>query len=369
MSGFHVPEPLPAKPIDRSPLAGEVEAHVNEAVWGEVDAGLTYLETDPEAGGVRFPWTRLDALVGPLRSHYLTLVGADTGNGKTSVMMHLLHEWQARGRRVYMVSLEIDPFLLRLYWACLATGCDPRPVIQKGKQGLPEESLTQIQRHMTWQAGSRDASHRVRFSSWRRLAIADLHPMMVEARTQGADVILLDHLHEIDIDGPEVRGTGYDRWVSCCRLLKELVREFQIPVVAAAQFHRDKAFDRLAPFLPPKDTAFQGGHKLLQVADVALGLYRPLTSLITKGEMVRLRAGLLNIRDFISQGQIGCAVLKHRWQDQRGKVCTLRYTQGYITDEEERTHEVVATRRPERPDTGLFGGPGGEDGARATGTG
>ncbi len=329
---FHVPDPVPPKPIDTSPEAAGMEADVGESIWGEVEEAFNYLATDPDHGGIHLPWKVLDQVIGPIRNHYLALLGADTGNGKTSVMMHLLHEWQAIGKRVLMVSLEIDPFLLRLYWACLAVGLDPRPVIRRGQQGLSQEDCAQVQRHMTWQAGSRDAAARVRFSSFRQLALKDLRSMMVEAKWQGADVILLDHLHEIDIDGPEARGSGYDRWVTCCRSLKELVREYQIPVVAAAQFHRDKQFDRLAPFLPPKDTAFQGGHKLLQVADVAIGLYRPLKPMITKAEMIKMRSGMLNVRDFVTTSQIGCTVLKHRYDDQRGKGCTLRYENGYITD-------------------------------------
>ena len=336
---FQPPAPVPEKPVDRSAAALARVTAEHEDAWEDADRALAYLAEDPRQGGLDLPWTVLRTIVGPLRQHYLVLLGADTGNGKTSVVMHLLHEWQRAGKRVYVVSLEIDPYLLRLYWACLHVGVDPRPVIQEGERGIPAGRVEDVKAHVTWQALSHDAQRRVQFSTWRRLAMGDLRAMMFDAKSRGADVILLDHLHEIDIDGPEARGNSYDRWVLCCRMLKELIREYQVPVVAAAQFHRDKGFDRLAAYLPPRETAFQGGHKLLQVADIAIGLYRPLTTLITKGEMVKLRSGLLNVRDYISKGIIGCNILKHRYADQRGQICQLTYVNGHIS---EQVNHVVA---------------------------
>lgn len=325
-----------------------------EHAEAQATEALQYLQTDPAS--LRFPWHGVDAIVGPIQDHYLVLIGADTGSGKTTVLMHLLHRWHLAGHRVCLLSLEFDPYLLRLYWACLASGVDPRPIIrgQTTPDTLPPAHRAAIQSQLVWQTGA--GASLVRFSVFGALKAAELPGLFEEAK--GSSVLLIDHLQAIDVGG---LGNGYERYARLCRHLKELVREYRIPTIAAAQFHRDKTFDRLAPYLPPRETAFYGGHILLQQADVALGLYRPLRPGVTKGQMLELRAGLGSLQEAITHDTVGVVCLKHRWDDQRGGRSFLRYRDGILTDEwDHESPPPVAPDCPVAPGPSLPGGPGGD---------
>ncbi len=125
-------------------------------------------------------------------------------------------------------------------------------------------------------------------------------------------------------------GNQHAALVNLCQLLKEGAKDFKIPVLCAAQLHRGDG-DVLAPFLPPKPTAIQGGEVVRQESDVAMGLYRPLAANFTAQDAREVRMGQKRIKPYLEPETIGIHILKHRIRgDMLGEILKLGYKHGRI---------------------------------------
>src|SRR5512135_697780 len=130
------------------------------------------------------------------------------------------------------------------------------------------------------------------FSRWTSIGVRELAPVFYEAQAFGADVIVLDHLHEI------VGALDYNTLGLICKALKRLAQETGIPVFGAAQLRRGEG-DLLAPYRPPRWSELQGGDIIRQRADVVLGAYRPLIATVTAKDVTALQQGHARFKDYL----------------------------------------------------------------------
>lgn len=270
----------------------------------------------------RTPWDSLDRIVGPLWPGEMWILAAATGNGKTTTLMNLLDGWQQAKRRVVFLSLEQRPALMRLYWSALRLNLPMRKVLEN------DLSDFERQRVRADLAKQRDENlvHFVTVSGGlTMLAVQALFDYAVDVF---ADVIVIDHLHHLSV----LQGNDYQALRNLCHELHALAAGTGIPVVCGAQLHRDKEGDMLAPFLPPKPTAIQGGEVIRQVCHVALGLFRPLIETFGPADAQAVRMGKAKIGPLLEPHTIGVHVLKHRIRGEAlGDVVKLRYEHGRIT--------------------------------------
>jgi replicative DNA helicase len=276
----------------------------------------------------RVPWDTLHAVTGALLPWQFWVLAASTGNGKSTTLMSLVAHWLTAERRVVMLPLEQPGDIMRLYLASLRQGLDPRRVLAGRWTDLPPGAKEAIHRDLAWQATP--AAHALlHFSGRTFIDEAALRLTFRDAQEFGAEVIVIDHLHRLQMTGHK---DGYQALVRICQLLKELAKETRIPVLAAAQLHRGDG-DRLAPYYPPRPTAIQGGEVVRQECDLALGVYRPLKGNIGKADQQEIRAGIRSVTDFLEPNCVGFHVLKHRLDgDQMGAIVRLRYERGQIMD-------------------------------------
>jgi replicative DNA helicase len=296
-------------------------------------AANTQTETARQRLGVipallpRVPWDALHELIGPLWPEAFWVVAAATGNGKSTLLMQLVDAWASEGVAVWMLPLEQSPHVMRLYWAALARRLDPQRVLENDWAHLPSGAEAAVREHLAWQAADTGGARLLRFSDAPRVGEREIQEQYAQAFQFGAQVVVIDHLHRLDLSG----ANPHAMLVRLCQCLKELAKAYAIPCVVAAQLHRDKEGDLLAPFLPPKPTAIQGGEVIRQEADVAIGLYRPLLDTFTAENARAVRMGQSKIRPFLEPNTVGVHVLKHRVRGAAlGEVLKLRYEHGRI---------------------------------------
>jgi replicative DNA helicase len=290
---------------------------------------LNRLDIIPSAELLRLPWDSLHDILGYLWPEAFWVVAASTGNGKSTLLMQLVEAWAEEGAKVYVLPLEQPAEVMRQYWAALACRLDPMRVLENDWNALPREAKATVTAHLKWQVSHPGGRYQVAFSPTRLVGEAQIVAEFERAAAFGAHVVILDHLHRLDIQG----GNGYQALVRLCQRIKECAKAFQIPCLAAAQLHRDKEGDVLAPFLPPKPTAIQGGEVVRQEADVAIGLYRPLLDTFTAENARAVRMGQSKIRPFLEPNTVGVHVLKHRVRGKAlGELLKLRYEHGRIRD-------------------------------------
>ena len=276
----------------------------------------------------RLPWDSLHDLLGPLWPESFWVVAAATGNGKSTALMQLVDFWSHEDVRVWMLPLEQPGYVMRQYWAALACGYDPAKVLENNWRALPSGAEAKVREHLAWQQATNGGRFKVHFSDARRIGMAQLAEEYQQAADALSHVVVIDHIHRLDMGG----GHPHSMLVALCQQIKELAKYYSIPCVAAAQLHRDKEGDVLAPFLPPKPTAIQGGEVIRQECDVAIGLYRPLQDTFTAENARAIRMGQSKIRPFLEPNSVGVHVLKHRVRGNTlGELVKLRYEHGRIT--------------------------------------
>lgn len=301
---------------------------VSHNVWDQVDAAKDRLRLDA-LKCPRMPWDSLHDVVGPLWPGELWVIGASTGNGKSTALMNLVGAWEAEGKKAWMVPLEQPASVMRLHWAAYALNLTSRSVLENNLSPIDRKRVAE---HLDWQSRG-DGRTRVGFSDATTLTPNGVSHHFDEAARFGADVLILDHLNH---NQPDVGGNqnGFAVLKDICHEILRCNAEIQtvrpgLMTVAAVQLHRDKLGDHLAPFKPPKPSSIEGGEVVRQTCNVALGLYRPMRVLSTSEES-DLRHGALALKDVLEPDTIGVSVMKHRIRGEVGAIVKLQFDRGRI---------------------------------------
>lgn len=291
-------------------------------------AEATQLTREDTARCPRLPWDVLHEALGPILPWQFWVVGASTGNGKSTFLMSLVAQWLTEGRRLFMLPLEQPGEVMRLVLAALRHGFDPRHVLSGQWERLLPEARARVQADLRWQA-TPEAASLLHFSPRTFVDEAALRATWNEAKAFGAEVVIIDHLHRLQMTGHK---DGYQSLVRMAQLIKELAKETRIPALVAAQLHRGDG-DSLAPYRPPKPTSIQGGEVVRQECDVAVGLFRPLLHALTREDEQAIRTGTKPIQHFLAPNCVGVHVLKHRVDGaQTGAVLKLGWERGMLRD-------------------------------------
>ena len=270
----------------------------------------------------RLPWDALHEVVGPIWPTDIWLAGAGTGSGKTTLLAHIAEALLASRRRIYVLTLEQTPAELRTAMAALALGYHPQQALQNAWDKMGNDSkrilTNELHRQIT------DLEGRLIFSHATTMAEDDIEPEMLMAQRFNADLVIIDHLSQIDADGYN----GIKRFV---KTLKRVVNEVQIPVLVAAQLGRGDR-DIMRPYRPPTTYDIEGGEVIAQHMSVAIGLYRPTIPMSLDDER-SVRRGQAEMKNFLVPEAMGVSLMKHRVRgDQLGAKIQLRYRHGRITD-------------------------------------
>lgn len=273
----------------------------------------------------RLPWDSLHAVIGHgfLPDQFWALA-ASSGHGKSTTVMNVVTRLAAERNRVYMLPLEQPTDVMRIYWAALEAGFPTRLVLKNDWANLPPHAREDIETHLRWQRGQ--GADLIQFSDEPFVDEGKLRAAMREAADFGADLVVIDHVHRLQLAGDNHRD-----WKRMCQALKELPKHYRIPILGAAQLNRGTGpVDRLRAFLPPHVDQIEGGKILEQEADVVLACYRPLLPTMTSEEAKAVRMGAADLKPFLEPNTIGFHVLKSRIEGAIGDVVKLGYDHGRI---------------------------------------
>ena len=276
----------------------------------------------------RWTWAQLDRLTGPMLPGDLWIVGALMANGKTSFLLSQLDAWHGASVPVLYLPLEMDPPDLRRRWAAWRLGYNPIAVA-RNEWGQLEPGAKDRLAAMVVQLGG---SPSVQFPGDKRVSLDKLRQWAAwGVREIGARVIVIDHLHRMQFAPDQYRIAVTE----AMREIKDLAREHQVVVLAAAQLnqHTDDPLDR---YFPPTLRRLKESAGIAEEADVVLMLSRRLTRPLGKQEMLEVRCGLASERDYAAPGVMAVTCRKHRLADAMAgdRTVTLHVRHGRVEDDD-----------------------------------
>lgn len=286
-------------------------------------------------GCVRLPWPSVTSVIGHgFLPHQLWVGAAASGHGKTTACMNVVKDLVEQGKRVYVIPLEAPTDVMRVYLAALKLGFSTRYALANRWRQLPPQAQAAIESELIEQENEGELLH---FSDVDFLTLRTLPAVLHEAEAFDADLIVVDHVHQIRSEGRN----PHQEFTEICQTLQEFCKNRRRPVLAMAQMHRDKGpKDPLRFYLPPDVDSIQMGKVLEQNSSVVLGFFRPLLATITKQERQRIRLRLAPAKDFLKPNTMAVSVLKSRISGDIGDIVELTYDRGRIVDEQPEQREI-----------------------------
>jgi DnaB-like helicase C terminal domain len=287
-------------------------------------------------------WQALDQAVGPLVRGRVYVVGARPGCGKTALSLswiaaHLdrvllmLHapaggagSFAAYPRRILACLTERSPIAARAGMAAAALGLEHDLVIRQRWDLLPAWAEARVADRLEWY---QQAEHHgvVR---WVDLARPTTEALAKEVEDFRPHIVWLDYLQRLRPSGREDRFAAVGEAV---HYLQRLAQQVPLIAVVMSQLKRrgDGVFDK---YRPPYLEDFKLSGEIEELADVALGLFRPLRRLTNEEERA-VRNGERGLEDFTTPGMMAVKVVKHRyWGEAADRLIQLRVTNGLVTD-------------------------------------
>lgn len=240
------------------------DQEMSDVIGAMLDDVIKYMDAPELAMGVPTGFKDLDELTVGLHAGELVIVAARPGTGKTSYMLSVAHNAARGGYRVGFLSQEMNTRQIVQRLAAMETGINLQK-IRFGRLDNAEYSrfvracgeLSKLSLMVTDTNGLTPARIRAKALNWQ----AD----------GGLDLIMIDYLQIMSSGGAfkpneRVGEVGY-----FARELKQIARELEIPVIAAAQISR--AVEQRGDKRPILADLRESG-EIEQEADIVQFIYR-----------------------------------------------------------------------------------------------
>lgn len=263
---------------------------------------------------VTWGWEPLDELMGPMLPGELWLVGATTGNGKSTFLHNLQAGLAERKVSTLCFPLEVEPEQFRLRMACWRRGMDFDAVLSHDWAAL-ETTEQDAREALIVELAHLQRDPFLHVAPPRSITLEALHRWIQWGVTQcGADVVVVDHLHRFDVGG----GSAGDYRVAMSRLareLRDLGRHLGVVIICAVQLNREK--DPLDDFQPPDLYRIKEAAAIAEEAAGVVMLSRDIDPQADKTLMraVRSRRALPSVVE-----RKGCMVVTCRKHRRRGRA-------------------------------------------------
>lgn len=285
------PDPAPAIPAPRDLAATQLEAARN-------------ILTRDLTLAPRWAWPELDTLAGPMLPGDLVVVGALTGNGKSTLLMSQMDAFASKRVPTLYLPLEVDPAICRLRWAAWKLQLTVTHVLRQDWSRLPEGSKEALDGVLEEQA-SNPFMH---FATPKRVTYAALNEWCRWAVDQaGCRVVMIDHFHRLDAGDPANFRVAI---TELARRVKDLARELGVAILAAAQLNRGA--DPVDAYIPPRLERLKEAGGIGEEADAVLMLSRKLRRDLPQHWANDLRLGKLTERDICEPTAMTITCRKHR---------------------------------------------------------
>jgi replicative DNA helicase len=221
---------------------------------------------------VSIPFEKMQNIIGGWQNEDLIYIAARPGQGKTAISIVLAREAAKYGKKVFFFSLEMSDIAIAERSFLAEADIDPD---SWKKATVTDQDLEKVDEVYTY---SEDLGfYIIDKSSMKASEVLSL------CRKEKPDIIFIDYVQLIK---PERNLQNRNLELGeISHKLKEIAKEFKIPVVAMAQLNRDveKRADKRPVLADLRDSG-----ELEQDADIVIMLYRPSAYEVSNENMIEL---------------------------------------------------------------------------------
>ena len=303
----------------------------------QINGALIDLERHPGIF-VQWPFPELHAMTGAMAPGTVWFVCAASGSGKTTFVVSVIELWRLAGKRVYVMPLETRPKEFRTYLACIAAGIHPGEALSGNLRLTPHGEAQRLilkgQLHAQFKPEFAD---RVMISEHRAIDLSGLTAGLKEAKSFGADVVIVDHIDHI------AGGDGSNMYSEAKAVndgALHMAQDNDLLLLFTSQLNMSASRgDYLSKYLPPKIDHVAFGTLKQRNASGMLGLFRPLRKPRPDENekdyldaMKAARAGTGNITDALEPNTMGISAMKLRnFGNHEGGKIYLSVDQGRVS--------------------------------------
>ena len=284
-----------------------------------------FMERVRAGGGLRFPWTDLDRIVGPLLPGWLVAVGGRAKAGKTTMLMELLTAWTTLHKTVVYVGTETSVDLLRYVWGAVRctvpidTAIDPR---------CPAEVYERIMHDVEQVQTQPEIADFAIFADAKDATVSELERWARYGEKHAADAVIFDHFNRLAV-GQGERWQGLSQAI---RDIKKLAVEVNLTIVPGVQLTQGEGGSIVGEHDVPGNGSWAGAPGEIQrEIDVGIQLWRPFKPGTTEQQKREARGDMDKVAQIIQPGVMGVRLAAHRWGKQPNQFCKLYVEQGQIS--------------------------------------
>jgi len=272
-------------------------------------------------------------------------VCAASGGGKTTFVASVIDLWRLAGKKVYVMPLETRPHEFRTYLACMSAGIHPGDALSGNLRSLPDgEAKRAVLKSELMSQTHEPYVDRVMLSSQRAINLAGLTNGLKEAKSFGADVVIVDHIDHI------AGGNGSNLYAEAQAVnngAMVMAQDNDLLLIFTSQLNMSASKgDYLAKYLPPRTEHVAFGTLKQRNATGMIGLFRPLRGRRpdeTDDDFVKAlraaRSGTGDVTDALEPNTMGVVYMKARnYGVREGKKIYLEVRHGrvYSMDEKDK---------------------------------
>jgi hypothetical protein len=278
----------------------------------------------------------MQRVIGPLVPGRAYIIGARPSNGKTSFIQNWLDRHVERvttgkwgkeyPRRVALFMTERSPEVSRVCWACLKLGYDADAALSENWEELPVGAQEKIDAAVRV-IQNIERNGWVTFVPGGRLTVGEIGDAVADIEPH---IVIFDYVQRVK---PLPKQTRWDAVAEAAALFQQMAVELGRIVIVASQLKRrgDGVFDK---YRPPHLEDFKLASDIEEMADVAIGLYRPLKKITAKEERA-IRGGQDDLENFKIEDTMAIKVLKHRYRGPAAdRILFVTCKDSRITDKE-----------------------------------
>lgn len=280
-------------------------------------------------------WPDVASLTGPLLPGQMWVVGARTGQGKTTFLLNLINGLLTHGSgfaRVVYFCTETPASEIRCVWAAQRLGFPVDAVLENrwrdcSRALSADEALAQFHEELIY-LSSPQVAQACAFVDVPRLDAEHLKPALksyvVDASevNEGYCVVIIDHIHRWAVQNVEAMTAELAQVV---RRLKGLSAEKRFTTILAAQCNRPTDRTPTAEFLAPPLASLKQSGALEEEANVVALLHRARRPDVTHEEIRAVAEGRKDAKDLIEPGIMCVTIGKHRTRNHNvGRTARLR---------------------------------------------
>ena len=284
------------------------------------------------------------ALAGAMAPGEIWMIGAQVGAGKSLFCQNLMDDLIEQEVITLYIGTEQDVEKLRIKYACIRAGVSPKLMLKPEAHEVGTTAYNMavdaVTAQVKWLRQSPQC-HLALFATSEYVNRSELD-LWINGGVKKYDIrcVIVDHIDQVE-HGTQLNAV--QEATATVQFLHQMARRHQMPIVIANQVKRHQ--DPMKRFTPPEVDDFAGTSAKERVADVMLGLWRPLRTDLEPKELRTMqhsaKMGGVSEDRIYQANTMGVRLLKDRLGTAPGKQCMLYVGKGgKLSDDSAATHGI-----------------------------